>query len=281
LFDATRCSHLRRFLPAARRQPIVAEHHVETIRALLAKCSPEERAAVFLELRVVHRIHAYEDVVGAPAETILEAIHRAPELTRRMLRGVIADAAFAQFVIPKLQVSGWADRTPPGNHAYDYTLHDGQGSVTVQVKLQRSERGKPSVRKGERYGFPGSVFMTETQKTRSGTDGDDNKTRPYRYGEFDVLAVSMQPSAGEWGRFMYTVSDWLIAKRGGTEMATMQPVTQQPGEFWTDDFDMVAKWLRAMRGERRMVDKQADTKTEKPRKRRAKAVAKKAAAKKR
>lgn len=221
---------------------------------------------MFRELRGAHKIHAYEDVVGAPAETILEAIYRAPELTRRMLRGVIADAAFAQFVIPTLQTSGWADKTPPGNHAYDYALDDGQGCVTVQVKLQRSERGSPSVRKGERYGFPGSVFMTETQKTRSGTDGEDNRTRPYRYGEFDVLAVSMHPSAGEWGRFMYTVSNWLIAKPGRTEMATMQPVTQQPGEFWTDDFDTVAKWFRLMREERRMVDKQANAKTAQQRK---------------
>lgn len=253
----------------------MAEHHVEAIRALLAKCSPQERAAVFRDLRREHTIHAYEDMVGAPAEMILEAIHRAPELTRRMLRGVIADAAFAQFVIPTLQTSRWADKTPPGNHAYDYALNDGQGTVTVQVKLQRSERGKPSVRKGERYGLPGSVFTTETQKTRSGIDGDDNKTRPYRYGEFDVLAVSMQPSAGQWDRFMYTVSNWLIAKPGGTEMATMQPVTQEPGEFWTDDFDTVAKWFRVMCDERRMVDKQANAKLAKPRKRMANEAAKK------
>lgn len=52
------------------------------------------------------------------------------------------------------------------------------------------------MKSGTRYGFEGEVFMTETQKTRTGTDGEENQTRPYRYGEFDILAVSMQPSTG-------------------------------------------------------------------------------------
>ena len=28
-------------------------------------------------------------------------------------------------------------------------------------------------------------------------------TRPYRFGEFDILAVSMHPSTNDWNRFMY------------------------------------------------------------------------------
>lgn len=46
------------------------------------------------------------------------------------------------------------------------------------------------VKDGARFGFAGEVFMTETQKTRTGNDGEGEKTRPYRYGEFDVLAGS-------------------------------------------------------------------------------------------
>lgn len=39
------------------------------------------------------------------------------------------------------------------------------------------------------------MYVVETPRTRGGKDltsGED--TRPYRYGEFDILAVSMHPS---------------------------------------------------------------------------------------
>lgn len=222
------------------------------IRELLSKCSPEERKALFHELRQQHVIHEFERVIGAPAEMILEAVHRAPELTRRMLRGVIADAAFRTYVVPTVLVHGWRDVTPDGNFAYDYKMDDGQGPITVQVKLQRSERGAPVVRKGQRYGFDGNVFTTETQKTRTGLDSGE-KTRPYRYGEFDVLAVSMQPSTGKWDRYMYTLGRWLLAGKKTNEMATMQPVAMTINEFWTDDFSVAAAWFRAKDGGKRMT----------------------------
>lgn len=225
---------------------------ISTIRELLAQCSLEERAALFRDLRAVHQIHEFEAVIGAPAEMILEAVHRAPELTRRMLRGVIADAAFRTFVVPAIAPFGWRDVTPEGNFAYDYKLADEAGPVTVQVKLQRSERGEPVVRNGGRFGFGPEVFMTETQKTRTGTDGGEKQTRPYRYGEFDILAVSMQPSTGKWDRYMYTLGRWLMPGKEVSEMATLQPVTKEPSEFWTDDFKTAAQWFRVTDGGKRM-----------------------------
>ncbi|MBR8243090.1 hypothetical protein [Burkholderia multivorans] len=223
------------------------------IRDLLSECSLEEQETLFRELRQRHIIHEFERIIGAPAEMILEAVHRAPELTRRMLRGVIADAAFRTFVVPVAEPEGWRDVTPEGNFAYDYMMEDEKGQVSVQVKLQRSERGAPVVKDGARFGFEGKVFMTETQKTRTGNDGDGEKTRPYRYGEFDVLAVSMQPSTGKWDRYMYTLGRWLLPGKGENEMATMQPVAMTPNEFWTDDFATVAAWFRANDGGKRMA----------------------------
>ncbi len=225
---------------------------IATIRNLLTQCSPQEQAALFRELRAVHQIHEFEAVIGAPAEMILEAVHRAPELTRRMLRGVIADAAFRTYVVAALEAHGWRDVTPEGNYAYDYKVDDGEGPVSVQVKLQRSARGTPVVGKGQRFGFGPEVFITETQKTRTGTDGKDNKTRPYRYGEFDILAVSMQPSTGKWDRYMYTLGRWLLPGKKAGEMATLQPVAKVSNEFWTDDFRTAAQWLRADDGGKRM-----------------------------
>ncbi len=245
----------------------MSEEALNAIRTLLARCSPEQRAVVFNELRATHAIHPYEAAVGAPAEMILEAVHRAPELTRRMLRGVIADAAFRTFVVAALKVRGWRDVTPDGNFAYDYSLDDGLGPITVQVKLQRSERGAPAAKDGKRYGFVGEVFMTETQKTRTGTDGDANQTRPYRYGEFDILAVSMQPSSGTWDSYMYTLGRWLLPGKTAAEVATLQPVTKAAGEYWTSDFEVVAKWFREPDLDKRMRDQntqRASVKRKKP-----------------
>ena len=248
--------HSSRIRPADRRGLGVSEQHVASIRLLLDQCTPQERESLFRELRSVHQIHEFEAVIGAPAEMILEAIHRAPELTRRMLRGVIADAAFRQYLASHLTARGWTDVTPVGNFAFDYKLADSAGPITVQVKLQRSERGSPVVRNGLRYGFGPQVFMTETQKSRSGTDGTDgagNQTRPYRYGEFDVLAVSMQPSTARWDRYMFTLGRWLIQGNQPNEIATLQPVSTTSNEFWTDDFNVAAQWFRAEAGEKRMT----------------------------
>lgn len=225
---------------------------VKKIKVLLDGYTPEEQRLLFLELRKRYGIHPYEQVVGASAETILEAIHRAPELTRRMLRGVIADAAFAQEILPTLAESGWLDVTEKGNFAYDYKLTDNPDDptacVTVQVKLQRSEKGQPVIKSGSRFGLPDLVFMTETQRTRGGTDGENNKTRPYHYGHFDILAVSMQPSGRGWGSYTYTLGRWLVAGKGSTEIAVMQPVTMAASEFWTPDFNQVVAWFRAQDG---------------------------------
>ena len=239
----------------------MSDDTLATIRELFAQCSAAERGELLRELRALHPIHEFEQVIGAPAEMILEAVHRAPELTRRMLRGVIADSAFRQVVVRSLVQSGWRDATPVGNFAFDYRLEDAVGPVTVQVKLQRSQRGAPVVKRGERFGFGESIYIVETQKTRTGTDGDEKQTRPYRFGEFDVLAVSMQPSTAKWDCYMYTLGRWLLPGRAAGEMATLQPVAMNPSDFWTDDFRVAAQWLRTEDDGKRMTDASKAPKT--------------------
>ena len=221
----------------------MSESNLVDVREMLKKCSTEEQQALFLELSQRHQIHEFERIIGAPAEMILEAVHRAPELTRRMLRGVIADAAFRTFVVPVVQTQGWRDVTPEGNFAYDYLMEDALGQVSVQVKLQRSAKGAPVIKSGLKYGFGAEVFTTETQKTRTGKDGDE-QTRPYRYDEFDILAVSMQPSTARWDRYLYIPGRWLLAGKKPDEMATIQPVAKEPNDYWTDDFATAAAWFR-------------------------------------
>ena len=159
---------LSRILLADLKVQQMSESDLQAVRDILSRCSPDERERLFRELLKEHHVHEYEKVVGASAEMILEAVHRAPELTRRMLRGVIADAAFAFSVVPSLNTKGWKDITEVGNFAYDYKLDDGKGPIRIQVKLQRSEKCAPLVKGGAAYGQNADVFIVEVQKTRTG-----------------------------------------------------------------------------------------------------------------
>jgi hypothetical protein len=232
----------------------MSDELISSIRELLSACSADQKRLIFADLRKEVLIHEFEHVIGAPAEMILEAVHRAPELTRRMLRGVIADAAFRQFVIPPLLDKGWKDSTPHGNFAYDYILSDATSPVSIQVKLQRSERGKPVIRAGKKYGFNDEVFIVETQKTRTGNDANQQKTRPYRYGEFDIIAVSMQPYTQHWDRYMFSLQRWLLPGKNKSELATLQPVAMVNDRFWTNNFETAVDWLRIDDGGKSLVD---------------------------
>jgi hypothetical protein len=91
------------------------------------------------------------------------------------------------------------------------------------------------------------MYVVETQKTRAGTKKDTGaSTRPYRYGEFDVLAVSLYPSTKRWDAFMYTVASWLVPdSKDETLIFKYQPVANLPNEDWTDDFEKAVTWLRS------------------------------------
>jgi hypothetical protein len=217
----------------------------EQIKALLQRCTPAQREEIFRHLREELTLHPLEAKLHTRAEVILEAIDRAGGLTLRMLRGVIAEAAFGVEVVGRLQ--GWRDTTPAGHRPYDFRLEERKGAVTVQVKLQRSRENRPMLAPEANRSFPPDMYVVETQKTRAGTDRKTRgSTRPYRFGEFDLLAVSMQPSTNRWDVFLYTVADWLVARQENpAEMLKFQPVPAAPNDDWTDSFDTVVKWLRA------------------------------------
>jgi len=198
---------------------------------------------IFDQLRGEFQLHPLEADLGAPAEVILESFSRAGPLTRRMIRGVIAEAAFALEVVAKLE--GWADVTPAGEHAYDLLLRDNQGpDVRVQVKLQRSEGGKPLVTRSGKL-LRGGMYIAETDKSRRGTKAGE-ATRGYRFGSFDILAVSLFPSTGDWSRFRYTVERWLLPRPDNPDwMYKYQPVAMAPNDDWTDDFETAVRWLRS------------------------------------
>lgn len=181
----------------------------------------------------------------APAETILEAIARSSDLTVRGIEGIIAESSFAVEVVPTLV--GMTQRPVYGDQPYDFLLSDGGGDIRIQVKMQRRVKRQPpmasDVQKKRRW--PADHFVVETQRTRAGKSKDVANTRPYRFGSFDILAVSMGASQGKWSAFTYTVERWLLpADNEPSCLLTYQPVPPKATEFWTDDFLTCVQWLR-------------------------------------
>jgi hypothetical protein len=164
-------------------------------------------------------------------------------------RDILAEAAFKVEVLDKLE--GWREVTPPGTHAYDFAIQGaGAVTVTIQTKLQRKQSGKPFM-----YRIPGkrgpatAFYVVETQKSRKGTDRTSGEsTRPYRFGEFDILAVSMEPATGDWSQFRFTPGAWLIPRPDEPKLiAIYQPVSLEPNEDWTDSLPTAIQWLQSGR----------------------------------
>lgn len=84
----------------------------------------------------------------------------------------------------------------------------------------------------------GGSHVVEVQRTRTGNKGGV-KTRPYRFGEFDLLAVCMQASTGDWHSFMYIAANKLTADpRDKTIIKTFQVIPDfENGDhgIWTKD----------------------------------------------
>ena len=231
-----------------RRQPQgkVQDRPDEVGRFLAAfeNLRPDVRDEVYRRLRERFPIHPIESKMGASAEVILEALARSGPLMIRGLRGVLAESAFEVNVVNRLE--GWQVLPTPKDPPYDFLLDDGHGPIKVQVKLQRSKAGEPMLTSERSQVFAPSMYLVETQRTRGGKTRDGEETRPYRFKEFDILAVAMQASSLDWKHFVYTVADWLIPRPENERLLMkFQPVPRTPNEDWTGDFLTCVSWLRA------------------------------------
>lgn len=220
---------------------------IDEVRAMLARMNDRERIEVLRVLRREYRlsIHPLETDWKTTAEAILEAIYAAPDLTQRGVRGVLAEATFRTVVVPRLQ--GWTSIDLEGDLPYDLLMESAMGRVRVQVKNQRRTKGAPllyNARKLDRS-FDQPVYVVETQRTRNGrrtnAGGEASATRPYHFGEFDLLAVCLQPSSGQWEDFVYCPTQRLRPRPQAPELLdVLQPIIPVPGAGWTRDFDEAA-----------------------------------------
>lgn len=236
---------------------------LEQIISLLSGTTNEIRDAVFAELRRTRNLHSLEKQWGTTAEFILEAIARSQDITKRGVRGIIAELAFSEYILKPLYPR-WRERKLSGDLPYDSLIEDVDGEITIQTKNQRLVKGVPLCSNAalvKRFPDVRDWFVAETQKTRSGkskkqsgvaNDGDVSSgdelprlTRPYRFGDFDILSVCLHPSTGEWTRFLFTPARTLVASaKDATLMATFQPVPTAPCFAWTDDLEICVEWVR-------------------------------------
>ena len=225
-------------------------NRINEVKRLLEDCTQTQRREIFEYLRLEFPIHPLETKLNTQAEIILEAIDRASDLTLRGIRGVIAEAAFKLNVVASLR--GWRNETLEGDFPYDFLLRDPTGEVRIQLKMQRLKDHRPMMASQGYAYLPTDMYVVETQRTRGGTDPHTKQqTRPYRFGEFDILAVSLHPSTNDWSTFTYTVSDWLIPRpEDANLMLKFQPVAKTPDLNWTNDFNQCVSWLRSGRKKR-------------------------------
>lgn len=181
-------------------------------------------------------IHPLETEWGTTAEAILEAIYEAPDLIQRGVRGVLAEAIFRTVVVPR-RLPAWASEPVENDEAYDLLLrHPRWGPVRVQVKSQRKERQLPKIYKGMMG--PPPVYVVETQRTRNGTLPDGSPSRPYRFDEFDVLAVCLHASSGSWEDFIFCAAGDLLARRTNPLwLDVIQPIFLDKPLVWFRDFE--------------------------------------------
>jgi hypothetical protein len=234
---------------------------LDAIRKLVEECSDEDRQALKQYLRKVMP-HPLESEWGIDADTILSAIKRSSDLTKRGVRGIIAEAVFVDRVIPTVSGYGWEWVDFQGDHPYDALLQKGELKARIQVKLQRLEEREPKLYYPRHY-EKGAFFVVEVQKTRTGVKttkksipGGDTmltaaaavtvKTRPYAFGDFDILAVNMHPSTKNWNDFRYTVASWLLPRPANPALIEIfQPVASRPNEVWTNDLATCLNWLES------------------------------------
>ncbi len=233
---------------------------LEAIKKLVSECSIDELRALKAHLST-SLPHPLEIEWGIDAETILSAIRRSSDLTKRGVRGIIAEAVFENEVLSNLMAPGWQPASLLGDLPYDALLQKGDLSARIQIKLQRLEKGVPKLYYPRHYP-ENSLYVVEVQKTRSGesktakthsgAEGEiaktvavTVKTRPYRFGDFDILAVNMHPSSGDWKSFRYTLAAWLLPRKDESLIEIFQPVAAAPNSVWTDDLAICLKWFES------------------------------------
>ena len=243
---------------------------LEALKNAIEDCSSEERKELFEFLRNRLPRHPLEVEWAIDCDDVLSSLHRASDLSKRGVRGLIAEFMFERDVLPSIQSKGWKlVSIPKGDWPYDSLVERDGKQISIQIKLQRLQAGQPK-RFWEKAYKDLVYYDVEVQKTRTGkkripkgiaTSVDPTAivgsidTRPYPFGAFDILAVNMQPATKNWSEFRFTVSDWLLQRPESPSLIEIhQPVALIPDSVWTDKLSTCLDWF--LKGEKRKILKE-------------------------
>jgi len=240
---------------------------LEALKKSIDECSIEERKDLFQFIKARLPLHPLEVEWAIDGNDVLSSLYRATDLSKRGVRGLIAEFVFERDVLPSVKQNGWKLLSiPKGDWPYDSLVERDGKQVSIQIKLQRLEAGQPkrfweSVYKDLIY------YDVEVQKTRTGKKRtpkgstpsdkqqilvDSTDTRPYPFGAFDILAVNMQPATKKWSEFRFTVANWLLERPDSPSLIEIhQPVALIPDEVWTDNLNTCLDWF--LKGENKKI----------------------------
>jgi hypothetical protein len=229
---------------------------IDRLRGQIDECTDAERKILYDCLKGKLPPHPLEQEWGVSAEIILSAISRSSDLTKRGVRGIIAEAVFERETLVFLK--GWEAVRFMDDRPYDFLIRstaDNTREARIQVKLQRMKTQRAMLASEANRHYPQGMYVVEVQKTRGGIDLQTNAdTRPYRFGEFDILAVNMHPSTKDWRKFLFTLSRWLLPRTVDVGLVEIfQPVAPSPNNVWTDNLETCLHWL-ALGEQKRILD---------------------------
>jgi hypothetical protein len=180
----------------------------------------------------------------ARAETIIQVLEETPSV-RGMVYGNFAEAMFADYLV-ELGVPV-EDQSRDDDHAKtksDRTFRRGGEQYTVQLKSMQTN----SIKQIEDGTFTAKIQCDASDKRPVDLpNGHRVATTCYKAGEFDVLAVPLQPFLGEW-RYAFRLNSTLPRTTwGGYDdedkkylLATLVPISWPLGDDWTMDlFDLL------------------------------------------
>jgi hypothetical protein len=240
---------------------------LEALKKVIDECSQEERKELFQFLRARLPLHPLEIEWAIDGDDVLSSLYRATDLSKRGVRGLIAEFVFERDVLPSVRENGWKlVSIPKGDWPYDSLVERDGKQASIQIKLQRLEAGHPK-RFWEKTYKDLVYYDVEVQKTRTGKKRSPKgsapsveqqalpnsiDTRPYPFGAFDILAVNMQPATKKWSEFRFTVANWLLERPDSPSLIEIhQPVALIPDNAWTDNLSTCLEWF--LRGEDKKI----------------------------
>jgi hypothetical protein len=208
---------------------------VNVIKQLLEDCSDQDR-----------------DEWKSHAQTVLGAV-RASHPTKRGVNSAIAAAFFESGAMPGIAQQGWVRTSATQTGSPFGIVLEGNGRVVrVLIAILQLEAGKP--RRQRSPARREDLYVVQVQKKLSRAPvmnlaSRDARTqaaglaRAYSFGDFDILAVNVQPVTRRWTDFRYTLTEWLVPCREDAGLiATEQPVSLEPASMWTEHLPTCLEW---------------------------------------